>query len=335
WHARACRGCGGTAETTASWSSYEGPASRSVVDPHEELVVHVWPVTRLEGGPRVRSHGRQLTRMRKRPLDLGGQVVRISGAEMKSGAPVVDDRADAAVPTADDGQPGGVRLCDDETERLVPPRRHDEDLGLAHQGKNLFLRLPPEPVAPLALADEFFYRRGEGAVTDEIEGNRPAEAPPGGHQRLHALLRREATDEERVAAGAGTDPRIHRTEIRLDRDLVGRQTASDELRPGEIGHRDVGVDTALPGLKPPVRRGHPRYDGGLAARLAITAVADSREWNGFSEAVLAHAAVSIEGGRRTDQTIVVERLHDRNTGIPARVVGGRRHLKERIVEMDD
>src|SRR5262249_10969022 len=65
------------------------------------------------------------------------------------------------------------------------------------------------------------------------------------------------------------------------------------------------------------------------------AVTDSRQGNGSSEAVLARAAAAIERGRGTDETIVVQRLYHGNAGIPAGVVGGRRHLEERVVEMHD
>src|SRR5437899_1724063 len=87
WRARACPGCCGTAEAAASRSSYDDSAPCPVVDRHEQLVIHVRRVSRLEGGPRNRPHHRQLTRVHERPLDLAGQIVGVSRTDVKTGTP--------------------------------------------------------------------------------------------------------------------------------------------------------------------------------------------------------------------------------------------------------
>ena len=53
------------------------------------------------------------------------------------------------------------------------------------------------------------------------------------------------------------------------------------------------------------------------------------------DAVLADAPVAKESGGGTEQTEVVQRLHDRHPRLMARVVNGRREIRKRVVHVHD
>jgi hypothetical protein len=70
--------------------------TRSLIDLHQLTVVGLSRVTGLKDSAGFSSHILKVLRMRHRPLDLGSQIRRVTGAKVQAGAAVFDQLGDGA-----------------------------------------------------------------------------------------------------------------------------------------------------------------------------------------------------------------------------------------------
>lgn len=178
------------------------------------------------------------------------------------------------------------------------------------------------------------HRHGFGAVADHAERKTPANLAPCGEQGSDPLLRREAADEERIAAIAIARHRIVGQKIRLDRQFLGGEPEFNEFPAGRLREGNERIDLAGPGPKPAVRHLH-RHDGGAAGKAAaIAAVTERRP--GHRPPDTKPADLSIPELRRagTEEPIIVQGLHTGNALGFYGVVQGRREQGEEIMDMD-
>src|SRR5438876_11198819 len=109
----------------------------------------------------------------------------------------------------------------------------------------------------------------------------------------------------------------------LDDDLFSRQSGLREDVAIELGRRDIDVDEISPGMHMAVNGNHAGHNSCLEARAVITAVNDRRPRRHLVQTLETQITVAIETCRRTDETLIVNRLNDRHSSGPAGIVCGR------------
>src|SRR5258706_14468041 len=107
---------------------------------------------------------------------------------------------------------------------------------------------------------------------------------PGLEERVHALLRRQSSDEHRVPPSARTRARIGVGEVGFDCDLVCGQAPFDELVSTEFGESDINVDLLLPGTQHSMRLEQRRGDSIGGAVVTVYFGSNARPGNPFFEA---------------------------------------------------
>ena len=180
-------------------------------------------------------------------------------------------------------------------------------------------------------------QRLQRSLTDDLEprAGPPRDDPtPRLNQRADALLGRQSADEHDLAPAMIADSRIL-GEVRLDDDLVRRKAALDELAAAELGEGDVEIDRLGPRAHDTMHGGHAGHGERRGAAAAIATVHDGRPRYRSPEALLADAAVAIQHRTRTEQTIVVQRLHHGDAPAARGIVGSGRDQRKRVVKVRD
>ena len=130
-----------------------------------------------------------------------------------------------------------------------------------------------------------------------------------------------------------TDLWIERKKVWLGHNFLRRQSAFHVLVPQEFGRGDIAIDGPAPRSNGAVERDHGRYPGRGRPATAVAAVHHPGQRNRAAEAFFTDFAVAVEGGTRTDESVVVQRLNDRCAFPASGVVRGRGDQREGIVKV--
>src|SRR4029450_9133547 len=84
-----------------------------------------------------------------------------------------------------------------------------------------------------------------------------------------------------------------------------------------------------------MEREHPGANRRGQPARAIATVNDARPWRGPPNTFLADGSLAEESSRGTDQSLVVHRLHHRDTLFASGVIRRRSHQGKRVVEVRD
>ncbi len=185
------------------------------------------------------------------------------------------------------------------------------------------------------LFDLRFHLFTESTVADDAEGHVGGEFAPGVYEDAHPFLLAETPYKESVFSRACFLAGIRVHEVWLDDDAVAGETALHKFELGEFRERDVDIDFFVPRAHGAMGGEHGGQRGGLGRALTVATAKNSRPGKRPSEAGFANSSFAHQSGGGAEEPVIVQGLHDGNTGFGACVVNGRRNQRKRIVEVGD
>src|ERR1700676_1741522 len=122
-------------------------------------------------------------------------------------------------------------------------------------------------------------------------------------------------------------------EVRLGEKPILRQPGRDEFSTRELREGDVAIHHLLPSAQYAMdfkHQGHPRS---LNVRPSIATVPDSSP-QAVLKTLFTDTSIPIKPGLGASKPVVVQCLHNRNSGVPTSRINRRRNHHEGIVDMD-
>ena len=138
--------------------------------------------------------------------------------------------------------------------------------------------------------------------------------------------------KKRVSSVATSGPRIRRHKIRLHHNSFRRKPARDQFLAGEFAGSNVGIHHAPPRSAGSMDREHGSHCRSCGTAATVTTV-DQRRKRDASDTLFTYGTISQQSARRTDQTVIVQRLNDGHIRSTGGIVTGWRNQWKGVVEM--
>src|SRR3972149_676537 len=162
------------------------------------------------------------------------------------------------------------------------------------------------------------YLIHQRSIADDFKWNH-FQGLPRPKKRPQALLWREPSNKKCVESFPITYAGVGMDEVRLHNDLLRRKPAFDQLFSGKLSQGNVNIHLLLPGSKPAVDSKHSSNDTGFSTAFTITGMYNA--WpRRLTQAIFADMSIAVEDRCRTDQAVIVERLHHWHACFPTGVI---------------